>query len=58
METNTRLEIRVSSLDDEFMVATIKPAGVQCIRWAPDLTGNLTTTELLRCLASEERLVN
>lgn len=35
------------ALDDELIIATEKPAAVQCIRWAPDNTGNQTTTELL-----------
>lgn len=35
------------ALDDELVVATEKPAAVQCIRWAPDNAGNQTSTELL-----------
>lgn len=35
------------ALDDELVVATSKPAAVQCIRWSPDSTGNQTRTELL-----------
>ena len=35
------------ALDEELVVATEKPAAVQCIKWAPDGTGNQTTTELL-----------
>lgn len=46
-EANRTLEIRALALDDELMVATVKPAAVQCIRWTPDSTGNQTTTELL-----------
>jgi hypothetical protein len=38
---------RALALDDELVVATEKPAAVQCIRWAPDSTGNQTSTELL-----------
>ena len=34
------------TLDDELVVATQKPAAVQCIRWAPDSNGNQTSTEL------------
>jgi hypothetical protein len=34
------------ALDDELVVATQKPAAVQCIRWTPDSTGNQTSTEL------------
>jgi hypothetical protein len=37
----------VLALDDELVVATRKPAAVQCIRWTPDSTGNQTSTELL-----------
>lgn len=35
------------ALDDELVVATHKPAAVQCIRWAPDSSGSQTSTELL-----------
>lgn len=34
------------ALDDELVVATQKPAAVQCIRWTPDKAGNQTSTEL------------
>jgi hypothetical protein len=37
----------VLALDDELVVATEKPPAVQCIKWAPDNTGNQTSTELL-----------
>lgn len=42
---------RALALDDELVVATQKPAAVQCIRWTPDKTGNQTSTELLRKMA-------
>jgi hypothetical protein len=35
------------ALDDELIVATEKPAAVQCIRWTPDSNGSQTSTELL-----------
>lgn len=35
------------ALDDDLVVATEKPAAVQCIRWTPDNTGSQTSTELL-----------
>lgn len=35
------------ALDDELIVATQKPAAVQCIRWAPVGTGSQTSTELV-----------
>jgi RAB6A-GEF complex partner protein 1 len=35
------------ALDEELVVATEKPAAMQCIRWTPDSTGNQTSTELL-----------
>ncbi|RQM05094.1 hypothetical protein DH86_00003525, partial [Scytalidium sp. 3C] len=35
------------ALDDELVVATQKPAAVQCIRWTPDSAGNQTSTQLL-----------
>lgn len=39
--------IRALALDEELIVATEKPAAIQCIRWAPDSTGSQTSTELL-----------
>ncbi|KAL2372648.1 hypothetical protein RJ035_006191 [Blastomyces gilchristii] len=35
------------ALDNELMVATVKPAAIQLIRWTPDDTGHQTSTELL-----------
>lgn len=35
------------ALDDELVVATNKPAAVQCIRWVADNTRSQTSTELL-----------
>ncbi|KAI0159544.1 RIC1-domain-containing protein [Xylariaceae sp. FL1272] len=35
------------ALDDELVVATRKPAAVQCIRWTPDSAGSQTSTELV-----------
>ncbi|KAI1325261.1 RIC1-domain-containing protein [Xylariaceae sp. FL0255] len=35
------------ALDSELVVATRKPAAVQCIRWIPDSTGSQTSTELV-----------
>lgn len=34
------------ALDNEVIVATKKPAAIQCIKWAPDNTGKQTSTEL------------
>ena len=49
-----RMVIRVDAgiskalaLDVELVVATEKPAAVQCIRWSPDNAGSQTSTELL-----------
>ncbi|KKY32316.1 putative ric1-domain-containing protein [Diaporthe ampelina] len=39
------------ALDDEVVVATQKPAAVQCIRWSPDSSGSQTSTELLSKMA-------
>jgi hypothetical protein len=39
---------KVLALDDELIVATYKPAAMQCIRWVPDNTGSQTSTELLK----------
>ena len=41
----------VAALDDELVVATEKPAAVQCICWEPDIITRQTTTELLNCMA-------
>ncbi|KAF2471953.1 RIC1-domain-containing protein [Lindgomyces ingoldianus] len=38
---------RALALDDELIVATEKPAAIQCIRWAPDSNGSQTSTELI-----------
>lgn len=35
------------ALDNELVVATVKPAAIQCIRWSPDKSGTQTTSELL-----------
>ncbi|KAF3355573.1 RAB6A-GEF complex partner protein 1 like [Verticillium longisporum] len=35
------------ALDDELVVATRKPAAVQCIRWTPDNSGSQTKTEMI-----------
>lgn len=35
------------ALDDELVIATDKPAALQCIRWTPESTSNQTSTELL-----------
>ena len=35
----------VLALDDELVVATKKPAAVQCIRWTPDDNGHQTSTQ-------------
>jgi hypothetical protein len=39
---------KVLALDDELIVATIKPAAIQCIRWSPDKTGNQHSTHLVK----------
>lgn len=43
--------LKALALDDELVVATSKPAAVQCIRWAPDKNGSQTSTELLSKMA-------
>lgn len=35
------------ALDDELIVATRKPAAIQCIRWTPDSSGSQTRTEMV-----------
>ncbi|KAL9625840.1 MAG: hypothetical protein Q9160_000160 [Pyrenula sp. 1 TL-2023] len=49
-----RMAIRIDAgiskalaLDQELLVATIKPAAVQCIQWSPDKNGRQTITELI-----------
>lgn len=42
---------KAMALDDELIVATEKPAAVQCIRWVPDSTGSQHSTELLSRMA-------
>lgn len=49
-----RMAIKIESgigkalaLDNELVVATVKPAAIQCIRWTPDKSGTQTTSELL-----------
>ena len=49
---------KVLALDDELVVATLKPAAVQCIRWTPDSTGSQTSTELLSRMAWIQRKAN
>ena len=39
------------ALDEELVVATEKPAAVQCIRWTPDGDGSQYSTELLSRMA-------
>lgn len=39
------------ALDNEVVVATKKPAAVQCIKWTPDNTGKQTSTELTNRMA-------
>ncbi|KAF2639870.1 RIC1-domain-containing protein [Massarina eburnea CBS 473.64] len=42
---------RALALDDELVVATEKPAAVQCIRWTPNDKRSPTSTELLSRMA-------
>ncbi|KAI9674825.1 MAG: hypothetical protein M1817_001729 [Caeruleum heppii] len=37
----------VIAMDEELVVATLKPAAMQCIRWTPDAAGSQTCTQLL-----------
>lgn len=46
------------ALDDELVVATRKPAAVQCIRWTPDSTGNQTRTEIMSRMGWVEKKVS
>lgn len=39
--------MKALALDNELVVATVKPAAIQCIRWTPDEHGTQTTSELL-----------
>lgn len=49
-----RMAIKIESgitkalaLDNELIVATMKPPAIQCIRWTPDASGAQTSSELL-----------
>ena len=42
---------KVLALDDELVVATNKPAAMQCIRWVPDKSGSQHSTELLKSMS-------
>lgn len=46
------------ALDDELVVATTKPAAVQCIRWSPDSSGSQTRTELISRMGWIEKKVS
>jgi hypothetical protein len=39
--------VKALALDSELVVATAKPAAIQCIRWTPDEHGTQTSSELL-----------
>ena len=39
--------VKALALDNELIVATVKPAAIQCIRWSPDSSGSQTSSELL-----------
>ncbi|KAL4905828.1 hypothetical protein BDW74DRAFT_13282 [Aspergillus multicolor] len=39
--------VKALALDNELVVATAKPAAIQCIRWTPDEHGTQTQSELL-----------
>lgn len=39
--------VKALALDQELVVATVKPPAVQCIRWTPEAGGAQTTSELL-----------
>ncbi|KAH6895191.1 RIC1-domain-containing protein [Thelonectria olida] len=43
------------ALDEELVVATRKPAAVQCIRWTPDSNGSQTRTEIISRMGWIER---
>ena len=44
--------VKALALDNELVVATVKPAAIQCIRWTPDAQGAQTTSELLSRILS------
>ena len=46
------------ALDEELVVATTKPAAIQCIRWSPDSAGSQTKTELISRMGWVERKVS
>ena len=49
--------VKSLALDNELIVATVKPAAIQCIRWTPDTAGTQTASELLsRILGVSKRV--
>ncbi|KAL9017053.1 MAG: hypothetical protein Q9185_005607 [Variospora sp. 1 TL-2023] len=58
VKIKSRMVIRIDAgiaaalaLDNEIVVATQKPAAVQCIKWTPDDAGKQTSTELTNRMA-------
>ncbi|KAL0936631.1 RIC1 domain-containing protein [Colletotrichum truncatum] len=45
------------ALDDELVVATRKPAAIQCIRWTPDHSGSQTKTEIISRMSWLEKKI-
>ncbi|KAJ5370328.1 uncharacterized protein N7496_006420 [Penicillium cataractarum] len=39
--------VKALALDQELVVATVKPPAIQCIRWAPEASGTQTKSEML-----------
>ncbi|KAJ5587780.1 uncharacterized protein N7459_003545 [Penicillium hispanicum] len=39
--------VKALALDQELVVATVKPPAIQCIRWTPEAGGTQTTSEML-----------
>ena len=50
--------VKSLALDNELIVATVKPAAIQCIRWAPDAGGTQTASELLSRILGVSRKVS
>ena len=60
-----RMAIKVESgivkslaLDNELIVATMKPAAIQCIRWTPDTSGTHTASELVSRVLGVSRKIS
>jgi hypothetical protein len=50
--------VKALALDQELIVATVKPPAIQCIRWAPEASGTQTKSELLNRILNVPKKVS